>query len=135
MAWREERKLTKNLTVQNKEWIYVVADSTDARALVGLQISIHTTPDGTTLLRGEGRQLTYTVQPVARRAPRPIEVDSKNLDHVLANARSPRKRGYMPTKAQKQSDLLAAKALAAKNRDQRRTTDEMQKSRLNSQKR
>ncbi|MGZ8294771.1 MAG: ISNCY family transposase [Telluria sp.] len=127
LAWREDRKLTKNLTVQNKEWIYVVADTTDARALVGRQISIHTSPDGTTLLRGEGLQLRYTVQPVTRKPPLPIEVDCKNLAHVLAEARRPRKRGYVPTTAQKQSDLLAAKALAAKNREQRRTAEKMRK--------
>jgi hypothetical protein len=132
LAWRDERKLTKKLTVQNKDWIYVIEDSNAARTLIGHQITIHTQSDGGTQLRGNGQRLNHTIQPIVRKIPRPAEVDSKTLHHVLEEARRPRKRGYAPTTAQKQIDLQAAKALAAKNRSLRRKTSEMQKkTRLN----
>jgi transposase len=120
LSWREERKLTRKLTVQNKDWIYVLDDSPDARALIGSRIAIHLAPDGTVELRGGGQLLPHTAQPITRRAPRPIEVDSKNLHHIVDKLHQPRKRGYQPTTEQKQQDLAAAKSSAAKNLVDRR---------------
>lgn len=127
LAWREERKLTTKLTVQNKDWLCVLKDCHAARGLIGHRISIHTLPDGTVQVRGGGRQLDHVLQPIARKAERPIEVDSKSLHHALDQMRQPRKRGYKPSTAQKQKDLAEAKALASKNRDRRKKASERQK--------
>ena len=127
LAWRDERKLTSKLTVQDKDWIYVLADCTRARDLIGHRISIYTSPDGAIEIRGGGKQLTYVLQPITRRVSRPIEVDSKSLHHTLDQIRQPRKRGYKPTTAQKQNDLAVAKTLASKKQELRRKISEGRK--------
>lgn len=119
LAWREERKLTAKLTVQNTDRIYVLRDSNEARALVGHYISIHTLPDGQVQLRGKGQYLDHTVLPLTRRVG-PEQVDSKNLHQKLDEKRQPRKRGYQPTTAQKQKDLDEAKAAAKRKLERRR---------------
>ena len=124
LAWRDERKLTTKLTFQNKDWLFVLKDCKDARALIGHRISIHTSPSGTVQILGGGQQLAHVLQPLARKIQGPIEVDSKSLHRTLDQMRLPRKRGYKPTTAQKQKDLAAAKALAAKNKEMRRKASE-----------
>lgn len=118
LAWRDERKLTSKLTVQNTDWLFVLEDCKTSRTLVGHSVSIHTTPDGAVRVCGGGSELHYRQQPLARKV-QPIEVDSKTLDHALNQLRQPRKRGYKPSTAQKQRDLAEAKYLALKKRETR----------------
>lgn len=118
-AWREERKLTEKLTVQNGDWIYVLKDTRTARNLIGHRISIHIQPSGKTRLRGDGVDLDYATQPVVRKVKPVIEVDSKNLHQILHQLRQPRLRGYAPTAAQKQANLAEAKKLSAKKKASR----------------
>lgn len=124
LAWRDERKLTTKLTVQNKDWLCVLDDCHAARDLIGHRVSIYTFPGGTVQVHGGGRQLAHVLQPIARKAERPIEVDSKSLHQTLDQVRQPRIRGYKPTTAQKQKDLAQAKALASKKRELRKKASE-----------
>ena len=128
LAWREERKLTTKLTVQNGDWIYVLKDTLTARQLVGHRISIHISPGGKTQLRGNGKTLNYDRQPVVRKAKQIVLVDSKNLDETLHQLRQPRLRGYKPTTAQKQADLARAKKLSAQRRKEPATSKNVEKS-------
>lgn len=127
LAWRDERKLTSKLTLQNKDWLFVLEDKENTRDLIGHQITIHTSPDGTVQICADGRQLAHVPQPIARKLNKPIEVDSKSLHYTLDQIRQPRKRGYNPTTAQKQKDLAEAKALASKNRNLRKKAAEDRK--------
>jgi hypothetical protein len=119
LAWREVRKLTAKLTVQNGDWIYVLKDTPTTRKLVGHQISIHIQPDEKVQLTGDGKTLEYVRQPVVRRAKPIILVDSKTLDDTLLQLRQPRVRGYKPSTKQKQADLAQAKKLSAEKRRSR----------------
>lgn len=128
LAWKEERKLTTKLTVQNGDWIYVLKDTPAARELVGHRITIHVSPTEKIQLRGNGKTLNYDRQPVVRKAKQIVLVDSKNLDETLHQLRQPRLRGYQPTTAQKQADLARAKKLSAQKRQKPPTSKNAEKS-------
>jgi hypothetical protein len=133
LAWRDVRKLTSKLTVQNKDWMYVIKDTPAARACIGHSVTVHTFPDDRRVeVRINGVQLEYVAHQNAPRAKGPLEIDGKNLDHVLDQAalsKKPRNRSYRnPTPAENQAGVAAAKGLAARKAKLGRPATKSQKS-------
>lgn len=82
LALCETRKLTKNLTLQYKNILYILNDKPGVRALISHDISIHTYADGRVELRANEQDLTYKTLQVAPRA-KLIEVDSKAVHSTV----------------------------------------------------
>lgn len=126
LAWRDKRKLTSKLTLQNRDRMYVLKDTPAARACIGHSAMIYTFQDGRVEVRMDGVKFEYNVHSHAPRAKVPMEIDGKNLDHVLQQAaitKNPRNRTYRnPTPVENMVGVTAAKALAARKAKARQTT-------------
>lgn len=57
LRWKEERKLTQNLTVHYQRKLYIVANSDAALALRGRRVEVHEREDGTVTIRHGATEL------------------------------------------------------------------------------
>ena len=60
LRWKEERKLTQNLTVHYRRTLYVVDASAAALALRGRRVEVHDAEDGTVTIRHGAIELAAT---------------------------------------------------------------------------
>lgn len=120
LAWLDSRKLTAKLTLPYKDRVIVLSDSRVARQHIGQRVNIHTFDAGNIEIRAAGIVLPYTVLALPSKAAPPIEVDSKELAHVvqgLLPLKKARARPYRNlTGAQTNDGVSAAKQLAARKK-------------------
>jgi hypothetical protein len=59
-SWHEARKVTSNLTLQYERKIYMLADNSENRRIIGKYIDVIQFPDGRVEIRAGGQSLPYS---------------------------------------------------------------------------
>jgi len=82
-AWRELRKVTKDLTLHYERKLYLLADTPENRRLIGKYIEVFQFPDGRIEIRVNGQSLPYSVYEKLGAIDQGVIVENKRLGHTL----------------------------------------------------
>jgi len=82
-AWRELRKVTKDLTLHYERKLYLLADTPENRRLIGKYIEVFQFPDGRIEIRVAGQALPYSVYEKLGAIDQGAIVENKRLGHML----------------------------------------------------
>ncbi len=82
-AWRELRKVTKNLTLHYERKLYLLADTPENRRFIDKYLEIFQFPDGRIEIRIDGKALPYSLYEKLGSIDQGAIVDNKRLGHVL----------------------------------------------------
>jgi hypothetical protein len=82
-SWHEARKVTSNLTLQYERKIYMLADNSENRRLIGKYIDVLQFPDGRIEIRAAGVSLPYSMYDKLGAVDQGAIVDNKRLGHVM----------------------------------------------------
>jgi transposase len=85
--WKEQRKLTTNLTIHYRRSLYLVEDTLVARAAAGKQVDVHECDDGTVLIRCSGEKLQATAVRKAGGVSQQDVESNKYLARILDHVR------------------------------------------------
>ena len=83
-AWKEERTLTNNLTVQYDKVLFMLEPNEVTRPLARQRVTIVDYPDGRIAIRHKGRDLPYRTFDKLQKVNRAAIVENKRLGEVLA---------------------------------------------------
>ena len=83
-AWKEERTLTKNLTVQYDKVLFLLEPNALTRSLARQRVTIVDYPDGRIAIRHKGRDLPYRTFDKLQKVDQAAIVENKRLGEVLA---------------------------------------------------
>nr|WP_284504603.1 ISNCY family transposase [Caballeronia sp. ATUFL_M1_KS5A] len=83
LTWREQRRVTKTLTVQYDRVLYLLDDTDENRALIHRYIEVWEYPDGRVALRAAGRVLPYREYDRLTEVDQGAIVEHKRLSHAL----------------------------------------------------
>jgi hypothetical protein len=86
-GWKEQRKLTTNLTIHYRRSLYLVEDTLVARAAAGKQVDVHECDDGTVLIRCGGEKLQATAVRKAGGVSQQDVESNKYLARILDHVR------------------------------------------------
>ncbi|MGY3341367.1 hypothetical protein ACVWZ4_007329 [Bradyrhizobium sp. USDA 4472] len=105
-AWKEERTLTNNLTIQYDKILFMLENNEVTRRLARQRVTIIDYPDGHLAIRHNGRDLPYRTFDKLQKVNQAAIVENKRLGEVLAyiaeqqkqldmsrSAKAPRRRG------------------------------------------
>ncbi len=82
-TWREQRKVSKNLTLQYDKKIYLLEDNEENRRFQGKYIDVWQYPDGTIELRARGTSLPFITYDRLGELDQGAIVDNKRLGRAL----------------------------------------------------
>jgi hypothetical protein len=82
-AWRELRKVTKDLTLHYERKLYLLEDVPANRRLIGKYLEIFQFPDGRIEIRVAGRSLPYSVYNKLGSIDQGTIIENKRLGHML----------------------------------------------------
>jgi hypothetical protein len=82
-AWRELRKVTKDLTLHYERKLYLLTDTAANRRLIGKYIEFYQFPDGRIEIRVAGQSLPYSVYNKLGHIEPAAVIDNKRLGHAL----------------------------------------------------
>ncbi len=83
-AWREERTLSRALTLQYDKVVFVLAPTDQAKAAIGKRVTVLDYPDGRLSIRYKGMELAYRTFDKLRQVSQAEIVENKRLRAVLA---------------------------------------------------
>jgi hypothetical protein len=83
-AWREERTLSRALTLQYDKVVFVLAPTDQAKAAIGKRVTVLDYPDGRLSIRYKGVELAYRTFDKLRQVSQAEIVENKRLGAVLA---------------------------------------------------
>jgi transposase len=83
-AWKEERTLSRALTLQYDKVIFILEPSEQAKAAIGKRVSVLDYPDGRLSIRYKGIELAYRTFDKLRQVSQAEIVENKRLGAVLA---------------------------------------------------
>ena len=83
-AWKEERTLTHNLTVQYDKVLFMLEPNEITRPLARQRVTIVDYPDGRIAIRHKGRDLPYRTFDKLQKVNQAAIVEKKRLGEVLA---------------------------------------------------
>ena len=83
-AWKEERTLSRALTLQYDKVIFILAPSDQAKAAIGKRVMVVDHPDGRLSIRYKGVELPYRTFDTLRQVSQAEIVENKRLGAVLA---------------------------------------------------
>ena len=83
-AWKEERTLSNNLTVQFDKVLFLLEPNEVTRALARQRVTIVDYPDGRIAIRHKGRDLPYRTFDKLQKVNQAAIVENKRLGEVLA---------------------------------------------------
>jgi hypothetical protein len=83
-AWKEERTLSKALTLQYDKVIFILAPSEQAKAAIGKRVTVFDYPDGRLSIRYRGVDLPYATMDKLRQVSQAEIVENKRLGAALA---------------------------------------------------
>lgn len=83
-AWKEERTLTNNLTVQYDKVLFMLEPNEVTRSLARQRVTIVDYPDGRIAIRHKGRDLPYRTFDKLQKVNQAAIVENKRLGEVLA---------------------------------------------------
>jgi len=83
-AWKEERTLTSNLTVQYDKVLFMLEPNEVTRPLARQRVTIVDYPDGRIAIRHKGRELPFRTFDKLQKVNQAAIVENKRLGEVLA---------------------------------------------------
>jgi Winged helix-turn helix len=83
-AWKEERTLSRALTLQYDKVIFILEPSDQAKAAIGKRVMVVDHPDGRLSIRYRGVELAYRTFDKLRQVPQGTIVENKRLGAALA---------------------------------------------------
>jgi hypothetical protein len=83
-AWKEERTLSKALTLQYDKVMFILEPSEQAKAAIGKRVTVVDYPDGRLAIRYRGVQLAYRTFDKIRQVSQAAIVENKQLAAALA---------------------------------------------------
>src|SRR3954467_693164 len=83
-AWKEERTLSRALTLQYDKVVFVLAPTDQAKAAIGKRVSVLDYPDGRLSIRYKGIELVYRTFDKLRQVSQAEIIKNKRLGAVLA---------------------------------------------------
>ncbi len=83
-AWKEERTLSRALTLQYDKVIFILEPSEPAKTAIGKQVTVVDYPDGRLSIRFKGVELAYRTFDKIRHVDQGAIADNKQLGAVLA---------------------------------------------------
>lgn len=125
LAWREERTVTRNLTLHYDRMMLMLDPTPLARGLAGKKVEVVNYPDGRFAIRFNGTALPFRVFDKIQTVEAGAIVENKRLGAVLALVKqqqaafAPHKRRHDPAR-QRPPNNLAAPGLPTKGRPPRR---------------
>jgi hypothetical protein len=87
-AWKEERTLSRALTLQYDNVIFVLEPSDQAKAAIGKRVTVVDHPDGRLSIRYNGVELAYRTFDKVRQVDQGAIADNKRLGPILAMIRN-----------------------------------------------
>ena len=124
LAWREERTVTLNLTLQYDQMMLLLDPTPFARGLVRKKVDVVNYPDGRFAVQFEGTPLPFRVFDKIRTVQPGTIVENKRLGAALALVKeqqasyAPHRRRYDPAR-QRPPNNLEAPGLPSKSRPRR----------------
>ena len=107
-AWKEERTLSRALTLQYDKVIFILEPVEQAKAAIGKRVTVVDYPDGRLSIRHKGVELAYRTFDKLRHIPQAAIIENKRLGAALAFIR------------EQQTERAEARSTAApRRRDQR----------------
>jgi len=107
-AWKEERTLSRALTLQYDKVIFILEPVEQAKAAIGKRVTVVDYPDGRLSIRHKGVEFAYRTFDKLRHVPQAAIIENKRLGAVLAFIR------------EQQTERAEARSTAApRRRDQR----------------
>ncbi|MBS0417026.1 MAG: ISNCY family transposase [Proteobacteria bacterium] len=82
-AWRELRKVTKDLTLHYERKLYLLEDKPENRRLIGKYIEVFQFPDGRIEIQAAGRSIPYSIYEKLSTIDQGAIVENKRLGHML----------------------------------------------------
>jgi hypothetical protein len=96
-AWKEERTLSRALTLQYDKVIFILEPTDQAKAAIGRRVTVIDHPDGRLAIRHKGVELAYRTFDKVRQVDQGTIADNKRLGPVLAMIRDQQlRRGPEP---------------------------------------
>jgi hypothetical protein len=83
-AWKEERTLSRALTLQYDKVVFVLVPTDQAKAAIGKRVTVFDYPDGRLSIRYKGVELAYRTFDKLRQVSQAEIVENKRLGAVLA---------------------------------------------------
>lgn len=83
-AWKEERTLSRALTLQYDKVIFILEPSDQAKAAIGKRVSVVDHPDGRLSIRYKGVELAYRTFDKLRQVSQGAIIENKRLGAALA---------------------------------------------------
>ena len=83
-AWREERTVTRSLTLQYDQTLFLLEPNEVTRPLARQRVTVCDYPDGRLAIKHKGRELPYRVFDKRQRVNQAAIVENKRLGPVLA---------------------------------------------------
>jgi hypothetical protein len=83
-AWKEERTLSRALTLQYDKLMFILEPSDQATAAIGKRVTVVDHPDGRLSIRYNGVELAYHTFDKLRQVSQAAIVDNKRLGAALA---------------------------------------------------
>jgi transposase len=83
-AWKEERTLSRALTLQYDKILFIVEPTDQAKAAIGKRVTVMDYPDGRLAIRYRGIELPYRTFDKIRQVSQAAIVENKQLGAVLA---------------------------------------------------
>jgi len=83
-AWKEERTLSRALTLQYDKVIFILEPSDQAKAAIGKRVTVVDHPDGRLSIRYKGVELAYRTFDKLRQVSQGAIVENKRLGAALA---------------------------------------------------
>jgi hypothetical protein len=83
-AWKEERTLSRALTLQYDKVLFIVEPSEQAKAAIAKRVTVVDYPDGRLAIRYRGVELAYQTFDKIRQVSQAAIVENKQLGAVLA---------------------------------------------------
>lgn len=82
-AWREQRKVTSNLTLHYERKLYLLSDTPENRRYAGKYLDVYQYPDGKIEIRAAGVSLPYSTYDKLGTIDQGAIVENKRLGHAL----------------------------------------------------
>jgi hypothetical protein len=82
-AWRELRKVTKDLTLHYERKLFLLEDSSENRRFIGKYLEVFQFPDGKIQIRVAGRSPLYSIYNKLGSIDQRTIVENKRLGHML----------------------------------------------------
>src|SRR5271169_4191414 len=108
-AWKEERTLSRALTLQYDKVLFILEPVEQAKAAIGKRVTVVDYPDGRLSIRYRGIELAYRTFDKLRQVDQGAIADNKRLGPILAMIRDEQRRRQLQHRSQR----------APRRRDQR----------------